>query len=105
MPLRLFINSISLLCLLLCFDECCYLTHFLFSVCCIAFILLLLLLGHAIYLYIYIYILMYTSLLTPHFDEGFGMLPMSFERQKAMRNEELFLFDLIHQYCIWAMEK
>lgn len=57
------------------------------------------------HIYIYIYILMYTSLLTPHFDEGFGMLPMSFERQKAMRNEELFLFDLIHQYCIWAMEK
>lgn len=56
------------------------------------------------YIYIYIY-LMYTSLLTPHFDEGFGMLPMSFGRQKAMRNEELFLFDLIHQYCIWAMEK
>lgn len=32
------------------------------------------------------------------------MLPMSFKRLKAMRNEELFLFDLIFLCCIWAIQ-
>ena len=39
------------------------------------------------------------------FDGGLGMLSMSFKRLKAVRNEELFLFDLIHLCCIWAIDK
>jgi hypothetical protein len=33
------------------------------------------------------------------------MLPMSFKRLKAIRNEELFLVDLIHLCCIWPNVK
>jgi hypothetical protein len=51
------------------------------------------------------YLFLHTSLATIPFDEGLGMLPMSFKRLKAIRNEELFLLDLIHLCCIWAIEK
>lgn len=47
----------------------------------------------------------HASLATLPFDGGLGMLPVSFKRLKAIRNEELFLLDLIHQCCIWAIEK
>lgn len=41
----------------------------------------------------------------PTFWWGARDAPMSFKRLKAIRNEELFLVDLIHLCCIWAIIK
>lgn len=52
-----------------------------------------------------IYLCTYTSLANPTFMGGaWDASYLSFKRLKAMRNEELFLFDLIYLCCIWAIE-